>query len=84
MCSWFGEGGLAEGVFAALGRVANKSGTDEEIAFFFFLSTTLELFAYKLLGSGWTVSGVGFPSWKARGSAATPFLLEDLTLGVRN
>lgn len=35
MCSWFGEGGLAEGVFAALGPVANKSGTDEEIAFFF-------------------------------------------------
>lgn len=44
------RGWFAEGVFAASSPVANKRGTDEEIAF--FLSAMLEQFAYVPLGNG--------------------------------
>lgn len=57
-----------------MGPVANKSGTEEEIAFFSCLLCLSSLCMHCVE----MVNCLGFLSWKAGVSAAAPSLLEDL------
>lgn len=67
------SGWFAERVFASLGPVADKSDTDEEIAF--FLPPIPEHFMRALEVVG--CLGLGFLVLKAAGSALVPFLLQE-------
>lgn len=75
---WWGW--FAEGVFAASGPVTTKKQYWWQNCFFpVYCAWAVCVCA---ACERWTVLDFGFLSWKAGGSAAPPFLLEDLTQGL--